>query len=95
MDKATNGTVLRVSSTVITIVVIAVGVIYGYATLNRDVEGNCKDIAVMQPIVDSNHDSIIEITTDLGHLSRKVDENSATQKQILILQQEILLEVKK
>jgi len=95
MAKTINGTVLRVSSTLITIVVLVVGVVYGYATLNEDVRDNCSEIAALLPIVDANHDAIIGIHKDLAHLSEKVNENSVTQKQILTIQQQILVEVQK
>ena len=90
-----NGTALKISGTLITLVGLAVGAIYAYAQLDGEVETNCDVIAELHPIVDANHDAIIGIESELSHLTQKVGENTETQKQILMIQQDILDEVRK
>ena len=54
-----NGTVWKILGFVVTVIIIASGIIYGYATMGHTVEDNSDDIAEIKPKVEE-HGKYIE-----------------------------------
>lgn len=93
---AKNGLVWKIAAGVLTTLLFASIVwIWNAAGVCKDVEVNENRINKMEPIVSASEKAIIGIEKDISHLAQEVEENTVTQRQILILQQDILREVKK
>ncbi len=93
--KNGNAILWKIISILVTLAILAGGAIYGYASLNHEVVDNSEDIDAMEPVVDSNKTKIIGIEKDISFMSQQIAEQAVMQKQMLILQQDILDEVRK
>ena len=60
---------------------ISVGVIY--ATLNKDVETNCREIVAIKPEVKLNTEHRIQDQVDTEYIKEKISNIETVQKQIL------------
>lgn len=94
-----NGTLMKIlialAGITATVLLTSIVWVWNAAGVVKDVEINEIQIKEMKPIVSASEKAIIGIKKDISHLAQKVEENSITQRQILILQQDILREVRK
>ena len=93
-----NGTIWKVLGIAITMLCLFATVIYGYATLCTEVEGNSDKIIKFTEAIEgvrSNRESIIGIEKDISYLTRAVDDIDTKQDESLVFQQQILVELKK
>ena len=90
-----NGSTWKIISIIFGIITIIAIYIWQAAGIAGNVEVNHNKIEEMKPIVLASEKAIIGIEKDISHLAQKVEENSVTQRQILVLQHDILREVKK
>lgn len=78
-----NGTIWKVISIGITIVIIAAGIIYGYADIGHQVGDNCEDIKEMKPDVGKNTEHRIQDEVDTRYIKEKISNIETVQQQIL------------
>jgi len=83
-----NGTIWRIISLVVTVVIIAVGVIYGYADIGNQVGHNCEDIMEMKPNVKKNTEYRLQDEVDQRYIREKISNIETVQRQILTAVQE-------
>ena len=83
MPKKSNGIIWKIVGILITLGVLAVGVIYGYANLGHEVAENCKDIAVIAPEVQKNTEHRLKDEVDTRYIKEKISNIETVQRQIL------------
>lgn len=83
MTKKRNGTIWRIISIGMTVVIIAVGIIYGYADIGHQVDTNCDDIKEMKPDVGKNTEHRLQDEVDTRYIKEKISNIETVQQQIL------------
>ncbi len=86
-----NGTIWKIVSIVITIIIVAGGIIYGYASLEHQVADNAK----MQPKVDTHETYIDGDKVDTKYIKRDISDIRTKIENIETVQRQILVEVRK
>lgn len=78
-----NGTIWKVIGTVITLALIAAGIVAAYTEMGHQVKDNCEDIEAMQPEVQKNSEHRITDEVDTKYIKEKIEDIQATQEKIL------------
>lgn len=78
-----NGMIWKIVGTIITLTVIAAGVVAGYTTLGHQVDDNADDIETMEPEVQKNSEYRIQNEVDLKYIKEKISNIETVQQQIL------------
>lgn len=94
-SNKTKWTIGVIATLTLTAIAATVGIVWDASAKSSAIDTNKTDIAEMKSIVSDSEKAIIGIEKDISFLSQKVEENTITQRQILILQQDILDEVRK
>lgn len=83
MAKNGNGSIWKIVSILITLGALAVGAIYGYASLGHEVVDNCKEIKEMKPEVQKNTEHRIQDEVATEYIKEKIANIETVQRQIL------------
>lgn len=77
---ANNSTIWKIISILVTLGVLAGGAIYGYASLNHEVEDNSEEIKEMKPIIKTHDRTIIGIQKDIEQILKTQKTMIETEK---------------
>ena len=77
-----NGTIWKIISILVTLSVLAGGAIYGYASLNHEVEDNSEVIAEIKPKVEINTLNNAEVNKDIYYMQQDIEEIKENNKAI-------------
>ncbi len=72
--KSGNGIIWKIISILVTLGVLAGGAIYGYASLNHEVDDNSEDIAALEPDVQKNNEHRIKFEEKITNMESDIKE---------------------
>ena len=77
-----NGQIWKIIGVLTTLGVLAVSVVYGYATLTAQVNSNCAEIETIKPVVSSNHDAKIGFEKDIASIKKDIAQMLIAQEKM-------------